>query len=265
MWSIGEMKKNGWNWVRTMFGPAYLACLVSFALNGLKNGQLNPLLATGMTHSWMDRLQALGPVQMFFLLISFSAMAMLIGIGSLLFKFCILNPVEAGVCRYFLLSREQGQPAELKTVFYAFTCGSYWNVIKILFLRDLYTSLWTLLLVIPGIYKGLEYTMIPWLLAEQPDLDSREAFVRTREMMDGNRMHVFLLILSFIGWYLLAALAAGLLGLPLKLLSFSGIVLLSAWMDGLAGLLVRTYESATMTELYLYLKSPVIVEEAGSF
>ena len=265
MWSIRDMKERGWSWVRTMFGPAYLACLISFALNGLGNRQLNPLLSAGTANSWMDRLQMAGPVQMFFLLLSFSAMAMLIGIGSLLFKFCILNPVEAGVCRYFLLSREQGQPAELKTVFYAFTCGSYWNVIKILFLRDLYTFLWTLLLVIPGIYKGLEYTMIPWLLAEQPALDSREVFSRTREMMDGNRMQVFLLSLSFIGWYLLAAIAAGLLGMPLKLLPFSEIVFLSGWLDGLMGLLVHTYENASMTELYLYLQSPVIVEETGTF
>ena len=52
MWSIGEMKKNGWNWVRTMFGPAYLACLISFALNGLGNRQLNPLLSAGTANSW---------------------------------------------------------------------------------------------------------------------------------------------------------------------------------------------------------------------
>ena len=87
MWSIRDMKERGWSWVRTMFGPAYLACLISFALNGLGNRQLNPLLSAGTANSWMDRLQMVGPVQMFFLLLSFSAMAMLIGIGSLLFKF----------------------------------------------------------------------------------------------------------------------------------------------------------------------------------
>ena len=67
MWRIRDMKERGWSWVRTMFGPAYLACLISFALNGLGNRQLNPLLSAGTANSWMDRLQMVGPVQMFFL------------------------------------------------------------------------------------------------------------------------------------------------------------------------------------------------------
>ena len=59
---------------------------------------------------------------------------------------------------------------------------------------------------IPGIIKGYEYMMIPYLLAENPDMSRQDAFAESKRMMDGNKMDAFVLDLSFIGWFILGAI-----------------------------------------------------------
>ncbi len=75
------------------------------------------------------------------------------------------------------------------------------------FLRGLYTVLWSLLFIIPGIIAGYRYAMTPFILAEYPDLSASEAIERSKAMMDGHKGELFFLDLSFIGWALLAALS----------------------------------------------------------
>ena len=82
-----------------------------------------------------------------------------------------------------------------------------------MFFRDLYTLLWSLLFIIPGIVKAYEYRMIPYILADNPDMDKDEAFTRSREMMTGQKWKTFVLDLSFIGWNILSLLTIGLLGI----------------------------------------------------
>ncbi len=121
----------------------------------------------------------------------------------------LLNPIEMGCDRFFF--RNLREPVEIaKNVFHAFD-HSYLNVVKTLFFRDLYTFLWSLLFVIPGIVKAYEYRMIPYLLAEDPSMDSKEAFEKSRAMMSGNKWKAFVLDLSFIGWDLLSILTCGIL------------------------------------------------------
>ena len=77
------------------------------------------------------------------------------------------------------------------------------------FLRALYTCLWSLLLVIPGIVKGLSYAMTPFILEEHPEMTASEAIKASMKLMDGHKMDLFILGLSFIGWSLLACLTMG--------------------------------------------------------
>lgn len=74
------------------------------------------------------------------------------------------------------------------------------------FLRELYSALWGLLFVIPGIVAGYSYAMTPFLMVEFPELTASEAIARSKQIMDGHKMDLFLLDLSFFGWMLLAAL-----------------------------------------------------------
>lgn len=76
----------------------------------------------------------------------------------------------------------------------------------------LYTTLWSLLFIIPGIIKAYEYSMIPYLLAENPNMSKQEAFAISKELMDGNKFNAFVLDLSFILWNFVGALALGLPG-----------------------------------------------------
>lgn len=125
-------------------------------------------------------------------------------------KVLLFNPLEIGCKRFFIFSRVQ--ETELNEIGAAFS-HSYWNVVKVQFLRYLYTFLWSLLFVIPGIIKSYEYRMVPYLLSENPDLDAREAFRISSELMEGQKLDTFILDLSFFGWGLLAACTCGIVGI----------------------------------------------------
>lgn len=92
-----------------------------------------------------------------------------------------------------------------------------------MFLMNLYTALWSVLFIIPGIVKSYEYRMIPYLLAEKPEMDKTEAFKTSKSMMDGNKWNAFVLDLSFILWDILGIITLGLVEVfwvgPYKLLT----------------------------------------------
>ncbi len=70
-------------------------------------------------------------------------------------------------------------------------------------LMSLYTILWSLLFVIPGIVKSYSYSMTPYILAEHPEMTVTEAITLSRQIMHGNKWRLFCLQFSFIGWELL--------------------------------------------------------------
>ena len=71
--------------------------------------------------------------------------------------------------------------------------------------------LWSLLFIIPGIIKSYAYSMSYYILADNPTLTQSEARRRSEQLMNGHKFRLFCLHLSFIGWYLLAALTGGIL------------------------------------------------------
>ena len=124
----------------------------------------------------------------------------------------LMNPIESGCQRFFIINHEEPGSTRIGEIFHSFNNG-YLNVVKTLFLRDLYIILWSLLFIIPGIIKGYSYMLVPYILAEEPAMDNKEAFRLSREMMDGNKWHAFCLDLSFIGWHILNVFTFGLLGI----------------------------------------------------
>lgn len=79
------------------------------------------------------------------------------------------------------------------------------------FLVGLFTFLWSLLLIVPGIIKACAYSQAMYILAENPGISPMEAINRSKEMMQGHKMEYFLLVLSFFGWALLAPFTLGIL------------------------------------------------------
>lgn len=130
-------------------------------------------------------------------------------------------PLEVSVKRFLLFNRSSDQ-ADLKELSYAFRY-SYLNIVKVLFFQLLYIFLWGLLFWVPGIIKSYEYRMIPYLLAENPNLSKDEAFAISKRMMDGEKWEAFVLDCSFIGFYILSIFTFGLLSIfyvtPYKVLT----------------------------------------------
>ena len=91
-----------------------------------------------------------------------------------------------------------------------FSCVSNWKTTAVAkLLVNLYTFLWGLLLIIPGIMASYSYAMTNYILADYPELTASEAIARSKEMMKGNRFRLFCLDLSFIGWGILCLLTLG--------------------------------------------------------
>lgn len=132
------------------------------------------------------------------------------GVLMLLFRFLVAYPLLVGGRRFFLVARHT--KAEAFELGYALHRGRYFHTVSTMFLRYLYNSLWSLLLVVPGIIKSYEYRMIPYLLAEDATLTHREVFRRSRALMRGHKWALFVQDLSFLGWRLLSAGTFGLLG-----------------------------------------------------
>lgn len=77
-------------------------------------------------------------------------------------------------------------------------------------LTQVFTFLWSLLFIIPGIIKAFSYSMTAFIITENPTIDPMEAIAKSQEMMRGHKFELFMLHLSFIGWYLLGIITFGL-------------------------------------------------------
>lgn len=78
-------------------------------------------------------------------------------------------------------------------------------------LQAIYIFLWTLLFWIPGIVKTYSYAMTNYILIDNPNMTANEAITESRKMMDGHKAELFILDLSFLGWYILSCFTFGIL------------------------------------------------------
>lgn len=121
--------------------------------------------------------------------------------------FFILGSIISPGYAKFNLNLVDGENADLGDLFKYF---KYWkNVVLANLLRSVYIFLWSLLCFIPGIIATYTYAMVPYIMAENPELTAREACDKSKEMMDGNRLRLFCLTFSFIGWAILCAFTCG--------------------------------------------------------
>ena len=117
--------------------------------------------------------------------------------------------LEFGLCAYFLNNaRAQENKADLKQLFKGFTTNISKNIVAGL-LVAIFTALWSILFVIPGIVKSYAYSMTFYIMNDNPELSASEAIKESQRMMKGYKMKAFLLDLSFIGWLFVGALCCG--------------------------------------------------------
>ena len=211
MWTRDLLKMNAKQVLRNNY---WMALLVAFVASPLAGGSSNigPTLTfnytTGSDHYnyqyGYDRavLPYFGAVAA--AAFGFVLIAMVVGV---LFSVFVSNPVTVGKCRYFMESRVGNAP--FSSLFSAFGDPAYRNVVKVMFMKNLFIFLWSLLFVIPGIYKAYQYRMVDYLMAENPYMTYQRALELSRQMTDGEKFNIFILELSFFGWLFLGALACG--------------------------------------------------------
>jgi len=160
-----------------------------------------------------------------------------IGLAAVVF---LGNIMTVGSSRYYSSCRYG--VVELKNVFYGFPEGRYLNCVKAMGLVTLYVTLWSLLLIIPGIIAAYRYWMVPWILAENPHISPHRALEISDRTTAGDKMDMFLLSLSFIGWQLLVVLAAA----------------LTCGVGSLGSQFLNPYIQATYAELYGALRQKAV-------
>ena len=118
-----------------------------------------------------------------------------------------------GLCKFNLglVDKKNPQFTDLFSCFDRFGAG-----FCVQFLRGLFTFLWSLLFVIPGIIASYRYAMAAYILAEHPDMTASEAINASKQMMVGNKWRLFCLEFSFIGWDILCLFTLGLGALVLN-------------------------------------------------
>lgn len=127
-------------------------------------------------------------------------------IAAILCSLFVSIPINVGLIRFFIVSAKDN--TDLTELIYPYKNGLM-NVIITKIKKEVFVLLWSLLFIIPGIVASFSYFMVDYLIAENPNMDSRRAFEISKRAMEGYRLKVFLLGLSFIGWVLLGLCAFG--------------------------------------------------------
>lgn len=127
-------------------------------------------------------------------------------LGSLAAAIIITPAFALSVVRVYL-NITKGVNPEVNNAFSGF--DDFWSAFKVNFLVGLFTFLWSLLFVIPGIIKAYSYSMSLYILAENKGKKALECINESKAMTNGHKMDLFVLGLSFIGWGLLCAITLG--------------------------------------------------------
>jgi uncharacterized membrane protein len=123
-------------------------------------------------------------------------------IGSLI----VSGPLMLGLCGYFL-TKARGGRVTVSNLFDGF--NMFGRAFLLEFLTSIFIALWSLLLIIPGIIKGLSYSMAYYIVLDNPQMNALDAITASRKMMNGYKGKLFCLHLGFIGWGLLCILSLG--------------------------------------------------------
>jgi uncharacterized membrane protein len=185
---IRNIKREARQALKNHWGFAVLLSIVVFAVYSLVPHLVEVILSGGYTH-WANEDQRWPSIVSQILTL-------------------LLTPVTVGYCWAFLrLVRKE--PVQIKNAFDLFSGKLYWKSLGLTILVSIYTFLWFLLLVIPGIIKSIAYSQSYFILKDHPDYSLNQIITESRKMMNGYKWKYFLLQLSFIGWGILSMLTLG--------------------------------------------------------
>ena len=228
MWNRQQVKEQAKIIMKRNYWKMFVVTLLAGLLTGEKTTIIERVQNFASTNISYDTSPIFYSSNFQYIFYSFISIASILGI---LYTIFIGNVIVVGKSRYFIKNHDENP--ELSEIFKGFK-GNYLNVVKIMFLMNLKILLWLFLFIVPGIIKAYEYSMIPYLLAENPNLSASQAFSLSKQMTTGQKMDLFVLDLSFLGWIILGLICCGI-----------GILFL------------QPYPEATRAEVYLILKQQV--------
>ncbi len=123
-----------------------------------------------------------------------------------LIGFLVAGPLALGI-KMFSLTISRNQETKLKKIFDGL--NEFGNALGAWFFMTLFTILWALLLIIPGIIAAFSYSMTYYIMADDNSIAPLEAIRKSKQMMDGHKWKLFTLILRFLGWAVLCILTLG--------------------------------------------------------
>lgn len=174
---------------------------------------------SGLPHSWEEFKQGM---EDFFAYPSDGFLVGMVAVGLIAFIFFLVflmallqtiflgNIVTVGM-NGWLLRFWRGEHVRVTDLFACFRI--YKPSLKAMFVSQLYAYLWSLLFFIPGIIKSYAYSMVPYIIYENPNLTPNQAIALSQKLTRGYKWKLFVLDMSFIGWNLLSAFTFGILGL----------------------------------------------------
>ncbi len=129
----------------------------------------------------------------------------------------------AQYCVYLKMSRSP-EPVSFGDFFTGF---AHWlRAIGAALWRRLWTYLWTLVFFIPGIVKAIAYSQTDYIVAEFPHVPVTQALDISKKITRGYKADLFVLHLSFFGWYLLCVLTFGVASLwvvPYQMMTYINV------------------------------------------
>ena len=214
MWTRSELKQRGKLAFKANYWKCVLVSLILVILTGASSGgsaagnsneEGNSIKYVFQTISQQTGLSVAALVGIIFGVVG---VAMVIGI---VISILVKNPFIVG-CRSFYLSNSDA-PANLGHIADGFSQFGYGRVVLTMFLHDLLIGIGFFLLIVPGIILTYSYRLVPYILAENPEISGMDALKMSADMMRGQKWNAFVLDLSFIGWMLLTIITCGIVGI----------------------------------------------------
>lgn len=207
-----DFRESAWNILRGRYWWAVLAGLIASILGGFgSRGSFNFKIDSNTVNRIQDLFD--GQIDASLIMAILRPFAGVVAaLGGLVFvysiaMFIIGSAVELGYNRYNLSLYESAGTPKIETLFSFFSY--FGNALVLRLLMMLKILAWMLLFIIPGFVAAYRYSMAPYIMAEHPELTATEAIEQSKQMMATNKWRLFCLDLSFIGWWLLAALTGG--------------------------------------------------------
>ena len=205
MWDRKVLKEKG----KAAYRANRITCIFAAFLLALTAGG-----GTGMPTSTVNLEESYDnlnmPPEMMKMIIAALGGAVIVGFLLAVFVF---NPVAVGLRQFFRQNATDSRTGLSRDNIGLAFSGNYTNVVAAMFTTGLFVFLWSLCFIVPGIIKSYSWRMVPYIIAEDPEITGTEARERSAEMMNGSKWESFVLDLSFLGWIILGVFTLGILNL----------------------------------------------------